>query len=101
MKKLKKLLKDMDIKIIEDCSQAHGAKFKGKMLEILEILEHLAFTLQKILGAFGDAGAIVTNKKSLFEKAQKIANHGRVDTYDHFCRKKFKIGFIPSFSVKS
>ena len=37
-----------------------------------------SFYPTKNLGAFGDAGAIVTNNKSLFEKAQKIANHGRV-----------------------
>ena len=83
MNEIKKFAKDKDIKIIEDCSQAHGAKFKGKNVGNFGDIGTFSFYPTKNLGAFGDAGAIVTNNKSLFEKAQKIANHGRVDTYDH------------------
>ena len=83
MLKIKKIADKFGIKIIEDCSQAHGAKFRGKIVGNYGDFGTFSFYPTKNLGAFGDAGAIVTNKKSLYEKAKKIANHGRVATYDH------------------
>ena len=83
MTEIKKITDKYAIKIIEDCSQAHGAKFKGKIVGNFGDIGTFSFYPTKNLGAFGDAGAIVTNKKGIFDKAQKIANHGRVDTYDH------------------
>ena len=83
MLEIKKITDKHGIKIIEDCSQAHGAKFRGKTVGNYGDIGTFSFYPTKNLGAFGDSGAIVTNKKSLYEKAQKIANHGRVATYDH------------------
>ena len=83
MTEIKKITAKNGIKIIEDCSQAHGAKFKGKVVGNFGDIGTFSFYPTKNLGAFGDSGAIVTNKKNIFEKAQKIANHGRVATYDH------------------
>ena len=83
MTEIKKITDKHGIKIIEDCSQAHGAKFRGKIVGNYGDIGTFSFYPTKNLGAFGDSGAIVTNKKSLYEKAQKIANHGRVATYDH------------------
>ena len=83
MLEIKKITDKHGIKIIEDCSQAHGAKFRGKIVGNFGDIGTFSFYPTKNLGAFGDSGAIVTNKKSLYEKAQKIANHGRVATYDH------------------
>ena len=83
MTEIKKITDKNGIKIIEDCSQAHGAKFKGKIVGNFGDVGTFSFYPTKNLGAFGDSGAIVTNKKSLYEKVQKIANHGRVATYDH------------------
>ena len=83
MTEIKKITDRYGIKIIEDCSQAHGAKFQGKIVGNFGDIGTFSFYPTKNLGAFGDSGAIVTNKKSLFEKVQKIANHGRVATYDH------------------
>jgi dTDP-4-amino-4,6-dideoxygalactose transaminase len=83
MTEIKKITDKYSIKIIEDCSQAHGAKFRGKKVGNFGDIGTFSFYPTKNLGAFGDSGAIVTNKKSLFKKAEKIANHGRVATYDH------------------
>jgi dTDP-4-amino-4,6-dideoxygalactose transaminase len=83
MTEIKKITDKHGIKIIEDCSQAHGAKFRGKIVGNFGDIGTFSFYPTKNLGAFGDSGAIVTNKKSIFKKAQKIANHGRVATYDH------------------
>tara|TARA_B100001250_G_scaffold43882_1_gene34536 strand:- start:5190 stop:6299 length:1110 start_codon:yes stop_codon:yes gene_type:complete len=71
------------LKIIEDCSQAHGADFNNKKLGTIGDFGTFSFYPTKNLGAFGDAGCLVTNSKKNYEKAKKIANHGRVDTYDH------------------
>lgn len=83
MTEIQKITGKHDIKIIEDCSQSHGAKFNGKNVGNFGDVGTFSFYPTKNLGAFGDSGALVTNKKTIFKKAQKIANHGRVDTYDH------------------
>ena len=83
MTEIKKITQKHDIRIIEDCSQAHGAQYKGKNVGNFGDIGTFSFYPTKNLGAFGDSGAIVTNKKSLFEVAEKISNHGRVDSYDH------------------
>ena len=83
MLEIKKITDKNNIKLIEDCSQAHGAKFKEKKVGNFGDIGTFSFYPTKNLGAFGDSGALVTNKKNLFNIAKKIANHGRVDTYDH------------------
>ena len=83
MLEIKKITDKHNIKLIEDCSQAHGAKFKEKKVGNFGDIGTFSFYPTKNLGAFGDSGALVTNKKNLFNIAKKIANHGRVDTYDH------------------
>ena len=83
MTEIKKITDKHGIKIIEDCSQAHGAKFRGKIVGNYGDIGTFSFYPTKNLGVFGDSGAIVTSKKRIFERAQKIANHGRIATYDH------------------
>ena len=83
MSEIKKITNKHKIRLVEDCSQAHGAKFNGKKVGNFGDIGTFSFYPTKNLGAFGDSGALVTNNKNLFDKAKKIANHGRVDTYDH------------------
>ena len=87
LKNIIKLIKNKNIKIIEDCAQAHGAyddsnKFKKKIGSTGDI-SCFSFYPGKNLGAYGDAGAIVTNNEYLFNKCKMIANHGRMAKYDH------------------
>ena len=72
-----------NLKIIEDCAQAHGAEYKGKKVGTIGDIGCFSFYPGKNLGAYGDAGAIVTNNKELYFKCQMIANHGRTDKYEH------------------
>jgi len=72
-----------DLKIIEDCAQAHGAACQGKTVGTEGDIATFSFYPGKNLGAYGDAGAIVTNDAALAEKTRKIANHGRIAKYDH------------------
>lgn len=72
-----------DLKIIEDCAQAHGAKFKGKTVGSLGDIATFSFYPGKNLGAYGDGGAITSNDKALAESCRMIANHGRIAKYEH------------------
>ncbi len=83
MDEILKIAKSENLKLIEDCSQSHGAQFKNTYVGNFGDIGTFSFYPTKNLGAFGDAGAIVTNQRNLYEKAKKIANHGRVKNYDH------------------
>lgn len=71
------------LKVIEDAAQAHGAEYRGRRVGTLGNCACFSFYPGKNLGAYGDAGAIVTNDDSLARKARMFANHGRIDKYDH------------------
>lgn len=83
MDSLVDLAKEKDLKIIEDCAQAHLAECRGRRVGSLGDIAAFSFYPGKNLGAYGDAGAITTNDEALALKARKIANHGRVAKYDH------------------
>jgi len=72
-----------NIKVIEDCAQAHGAKYKGKMIGSIGDIGCFSFYPGKNLGAYGDGGAIVTNNENLANRCRMIANHGRISKYNH------------------
>jgi dTDP-4-amino-4,6-dideoxygalactose transaminase len=69
--------------IIEDCAQAHGAEYKGKKVGSIGDVATFSFYPGKNLGAYGDGGAITTNNNDLAKRCRMIANHGRIDKYDH------------------
>lgn len=71
------------LKIIEDCAQAHGAEFDGRRIGAIGDIGAFSFYPGKNLGAYGDGGAILTNNADLAKKSRMIANHGRIDKYDH------------------
>jgi dTDP-4-amino-4,6-dideoxygalactose transaminase len=71
------------LKVIEDCAQAHGAEYQGRRIGALGDVGTFSFYPGKNLGAYGDGGAILTNNEGLAKHCRMIANHGRVDKYDH------------------
>lgn len=71
------------LKIIEDCAQAHGSTYKGRKLGAIGNVGAFSFYPGKNLGAYGDGGMISTNCPSIAKQARMIANHGRVDKYNH------------------
>ena len=73
----------LELKVIEDCAQAHGASSRGIKVGNLGDVGCFSFYPGKNLGALGDAGAIVTNDPKLAERCRLIANHGRLAKYDH------------------
>jgi len=71
------------LKIIEDCAQAHGAKYKNRKVGTFGIASAYSFYPGKNLGAYGDAGCMVTNDDELAERLRMWSNHGRTGKYDH------------------
>jgi dTDP-4-amino-4,6-dideoxygalactose transaminase len=69
------------IRVIEDCAQAHGAKYCDKRLGTWGDLGCFSFYPTKNLGAFGDGGAVVTNDKELAERVRLLREYGWSDRY--------------------
>jgi dTDP-4-amino-4,6-dideoxygalactose transaminase len=69
--------------VIEDAAQAHGATYKGRKAGSLGDAGCFSFYPGKNLGAFGEAGAVVTNNFALQEKIRVLRDHGQVRKYHH------------------
>lgn len=69
--------------LIEDCAQAHFSKWKEKYVGTMGIAGTFSFFPGKNLGAYGDAGAIITNDDDLNYKARLYANHGSIIKHQH------------------
>jgi dTDP-4-amino-4,6-dideoxygalactose transaminase len=65
-----------DLKVIEDCAQAHGARYKGASVGALGYAAAFSFYPGKNLGALGDGGAVVTNDSDLARRVRIIGNYG-------------------------
>ena len=83
MDRMQNMAKKHDLYMVEDAAQAHGAEYKGQRIGTIGDVACFSFFPGKNLGAYGDAGAIVTNNDQLGKKARMIANHGRMEKYNH------------------
>ena len=83
IEKIKRIAKKHSLNIIEDVAQAHGSTYRGEKAGTFGGVGCFSFYPTKNLGAFGDGGAIVTNKKELFEKCRMIRNYGQKNRYEH------------------
>lgn len=70
-----------NLRIIEDCAQAHGAMYKGKRVGSLGDISCFSFYPTKNLGAIGDGGMIVTNNSELAQKAKLLREYGWAERY--------------------
>jgi dTDP-4-amino-4,6-dideoxygalactose transaminase len=69
--------------VLEDAAQAHGAEYKGRKAGSMGDAACFSFYPGKNLGAFGEAGAVVTNNDSLRDKIRMLRDHGQVRKYHH------------------
>jgi dTDP-4-amino-4,6-dideoxygalactose transaminase len=75
------LTKKYNLRLVEDCAQSHGANFDGQMTGTFGDIGCFSFYPSKNLGAFGDAGAIVTNDAQLAEDFRVYRNYGSEKRY--------------------
>ena len=71
------------LRVIGDAAQAHGSLYRGRPIATLADVTCYSFYPGKNLGAYGDAGALVTNDEQVAAAARMVANHGRTKKYDH------------------
>jgi len=88
MNSVMKIADKYEIPVIEDCAQAHGALVGDRKVGTFGVAGCFSFFPGKNLGAFGDAGAIVTDDEKIADYIGMVRNHGRKDKYTHL-----KIGY--------
>jgi dTDP-4-amino-4,6-dideoxygalactose transaminase len=83
MDPLQKICQEFDLFLIEDCAQSHLSQYKDKVAGKFGIAGSLSFYPGKNLGAYGDAGAIITDDQKLATNCRRFANHGAISKHDH------------------
>lgn len=72
-----------NLALVEDCAQAHAAKWKGRPAGVFGEVSAFSFYPTKNLGAMGDAGALVVSSTELAAEARRIRNYGQARRYEH------------------
>lgn len=75
------ICKKHGLRLVEDCAQSHGARFNGQTTGTFGDIGCFSFYPSKNLGAFGDAGAIVTNDDQIAEDVRVFRNYGSEKRY--------------------
>lgn len=83
LKEIKAICEKHNLFLIEDCAQAHLATYQGKPIGSFGDIATFSFFPSKNIGAFGDAGAILTQNSLLEEKMRRFASHGALKKHDH------------------
>ncbi len=91
MNKICKLAKKNKLFVIEDCAQAHGAKYRGKSVGSFGDIGCWSFCQDKIMSTGGEGGMVTTNNKKLWKKMWSYKDHGK--SYDAVYKKKHPPGF--------
>jgi len=81
MDSLLDLARTRNLRVIEDDAQSIGAKYKGRQSGSLSDVACLSFYPTKNLGAYGDAGMIVTNSSEMAARLRSLRNHGQAAKY--------------------
>ena len=83
MDPIMEIAKKYNLRVIEDCAQAHGATYKGQKVGTFGDAAGFSFYPGKNLGALGDAGAVVTNDPDIAAKVRALGNYGSDYKYHH------------------
>jgi dTDP-4-amino-4,6-dideoxygalactose transaminase len=83
MKEILKIVESNNIFLIEDCAQSHFSEFNNKKAGTFGIAGSFSFYPGKNLGAFGDAGAIISNDNEFAKKCKMFARHGALVKHEH------------------
>jgi len=83
MNPIMEVAREYGLAVIEDACQAHGAQYKGMRVGSIGDAAAFSFYPGKNLGAFGEAGAVVTDDKELADKIRILRDHGQSTKYFH------------------
>jgi dTDP-4-amino-4,6-dideoxygalactose transaminase len=83
MEEICTIAKALGVPVIEDAAQAHGAEVRGRKVGTFGDAACFSFYPGKNLGAYGDAGAVVTNRDDVAATVRLLRNHGRRSKYVH------------------
>ena len=113
MDRLVDIAKKHGLTIIEDAAQALGAHYKGKKAGSFGLAGCFSFYPAKLLGAFGDGGAVVTDSEEFAEEIKTLRNHGRskgtdIERWSFNCRMDtlhaaildYKLAQLPAWLVR-
>lgn len=80
---VKKIADKYNIPVVEDCAQAHGAKYEGKLVGSLGEMGCFSFYPGKNLFCFGEGGSVTSNNKSYIDTINILKNQGSKERYHH------------------
>ena len=83
MPAIRQIAQTHNLAVIEDAAQAHGATWQGQYTGTLADVACFSFYPGKNLGAYGDAGAVVTNNQAIADTISMLRDHGRTSKYLH------------------
>jgi dTDP-4-amino-4,6-dideoxygalactose transaminase len=81
LKELRTVADRNQLALIEDCAQAHGAKYAGQLVGSFGHLAAFSFYPTKNLGAFGDGGAVFTQDPALADRVRRLRNYGQASRF--------------------
>lgn len=80
---IQQVANEYGVKIVEDCAQACGTKYRGVKVGSFGLCGAFSFYPTKNLGAYGDAGTIVTNDEDIYHRLLALRNYGQTSRYQH------------------
>jgi dTDP-4-amino-4,6-dideoxygalactose transaminase len=83
MKPVMEIARRHKLKVIEDCAQAFGARYRDTVVGGIGDAGCFSFYPSKNLGAYGDGGMVVTNSKKIYNMLCLLRNHGTIGSYKH------------------
>ena len=81
MKPIATISRRHGLRVITDACQAHGAEYEGRRVGSLGDVAAFSFYFSKNLGAYGEAGMVVTNDRGIATKVQMLRNHGSMSCW--------------------
>jgi len=81
MDEVNRIAQKHKLKVLEDCAQSHGAIYQKRKAGSMSDIAATSFYPTKVLGAFGDAGMVMTNNENLYNKLMRLRFYGMEKTY--------------------
>jgi len=83
MEKILEVCGRYGVKVFEDACQSHGARYKGRSVGTFGVASAFSFYPTKNLGAYGDAGAVTTTDRTVYDEICKLRNYGQKEKHAH------------------